>query len=142
MASCQWSRNSRQDASTDDAERDEFDRAAARLDDADPAPGGVWGAPGWVAIVTAEELHHVADLPVQGRAVIVAVVESRGTTLYRDAWDKLEELEELEELAAPLEDIPGVERITGPASSAASVPAARPRSSRTPLPGHALQGRA
>lgn len=129
---------------TDDAERDEFDRAAAFLDDTDPAPGGAWGAPGWVAIATAEELHHVADLPVQpsrlitwrdgpvvspylralkqGRPVIVAVVESRGATLYRYAWEKLEELEEL---SVPLQDISGVERITSPGSNAASVPAAR-----------------
>ncbi len=129
---------------TDDAEREEFDRAAARLEDTDPAPGGVWAAPGWVAFATAGERHHVADLPVQpatlfswrdgpvvspylralkqGRPVIVAAVESRAATLYRYAWDKLEELEEL---SAPHEDIPGVERITGPASRAASTPAAR-----------------
>ena len=43
----------------DDGERDTFDRAAALLDDPFPAPGGLWGAPGWVAFVTAEGRRYV-----------------------------------------------------------------------------------
>ncbi|HEU4698439.1 MAG TPA: hypothetical protein VFS40_04625 [Gemmatimonadales bacterium] len=128
----------------DDRDRDEFDRAAARLEEVAGSLGGVWGAPGWVAFVTADGPRHVADLPIepsplvawrsgpvispylralkQQRPVIVALVESSGAQLYRYARDKLEELEAL---SAPLEQIPGVERITGPATSGASTPAAR-----------------
>ena len=113
---------------TEDGERDDFDRAAVLLEEAAPAPGGVWGAPGWVAFVTAEGRRHVADLLVQPsplvtwrdgpvvspylralkqqRPVVVALVESRAARLYRYAWG------ELEELSAPLEEVPGAEART------------------------------
>jgi hypothetical protein len=128
----------------DDRERDDFDRAAALLEEPFPAPGGVWGAPGWVALVTAEGRRYVADLPVQPpvlvawrdgpvlspylralkqhRPVVAALVESRSVRLYRYAWGKLEALDEL---SAPLEQPSSAERITGPATRATSTPAAR-----------------
>lgn len=128
----------------DERERDDFERAAALLDEAFPAPGGAWGAPGWVAFVTPEGRRYVADLPVQPpavvawrdgpvvspylralkqhRPVIVALVESRSARLHRYAWGKLEALEEL---SAPVEQPSGAERITGPATRASATPVAR-----------------
>lgn len=128
----------------DHREREEFDRAAALLEEPFPAPGGVWGAPGWVAFVTAEGRRYVADLPVQPpvlvgwrdgpvlspylralkqhRPVVVALVESRSARLYRYAWGRLEALDEL---SAPLEQPSSAERITGAATRATSTPAAR-----------------
>src|SRR5690242_11502658 len=52
-------------AIADEGERAEFDRAASFLERPLPAPGGVWGAPGWVAIATADGLRHAAELPVR-----------------------------------------------------------------------------
>jgi hypothetical protein len=104
-------------AVTDDRDLAEFDRAASHLAGAQPAPGGVFAAPGWVAFVTAEGPRYVADLPVtpptvaawregplvapymralkQHRPVIVAVVESSSARLYRYAWRRLEPLGEM-----------------------------------------------
>jgi hypothetical protein len=129
---------------TDAAEREQFDRAAALLDDAFPAPGGLWGAPGWVAFVTAEGRRYVADLPVQPatlvawrdgpvvspylralkqhRPVAVALVESRSARVFRYAQG---ELEMVEELWVPLEEQSGAERLTAPATRGTSSPAAR-----------------
>jgi hypothetical protein len=102
---------------TDDGDLAEFDRAVAHLAEAQPAPGGVFAAPGWVAFVTADGPRYVADLPVtpptlaawregptvapymralkQHRPVIVAVVESNSARLYRYAWRRLESLGEM-----------------------------------------------
>ncbi|HEU4631107.1 MAG TPA: hypothetical protein VFS08_15250 [Gemmatimonadaceae bacterium] len=129
---------------TDAAERAHFDRAAASLHDPFPAPGGLWGAPGWVAFVTAEGRRYVAELPVrpttlvawrdgpviapylralkQHRPVIVGLVDSRSARLHRYAQG---ELELVEELSVPREEPAGVERLTGPAASAISAPVAR-----------------
>lgn len=129
---------------TSDAERDDFDRAAALLEDPSPAPGGVWGAPGWVAFVTGEGRLHVDDLPVepsplvvwadgpvispylralkQHRPVIVALVASDSARLYRYAW---RQVEVLDERATAQEEPSGAERITAPATRATSTPAAR-----------------
>ena len=128
----------------DDRERDAFDRAAALLEEPFPVPGGVWGAPGWVAFVTAEGRRYVADLPVQPpvlvawrdgpvtspylralkqhRPVVVALVESRAARLYRYAWGKLEALDEM---TAQVEPPSAAERITAPATRATATPAAR-----------------
>ncbi len=125
-------------------ERDEFDRAAARLEESFPKPEGAWGPPGWAAFVTAEASHYVGDLPVhpsslvvwrdgpviapylralkQHRPVIVALVDSRSARLYRYVG---RQVESLEELTAPASEPSGAERITAPATGAASVPAAR-----------------
>ena len=129
---------------TDDAERDAFDRAAALLEEPFPAPGGVWGAPGWVAFVTPEERRYVSDLPVkppamvawrdgpvvspylralkQNHPVIVALVDSRSARLFRYA---MREIEVLDELSVTPDEPSGAERITAPASRATSIPAAR-----------------
>lgn len=129
---------------TDDVELEQFDRAAAQLADPFPAPGGLWGAPGWVAFVTAEGRRYVAELPVrpatlvawrdgpvvapylralkQHRPVLVALVDSRSARLYRYAQRTLEPVEEL---SAPHEEPSGAERLTGPVTSATSSPAAR-----------------
>lgn len=131
---------------TSEEDRRDFDRAAALLEEASPQPGGVWGAPGWVAFVSAETVHHAANLPVeppplvawrdgpvvspylralkQQRPVIAALVESRSARLYCYAMRKVETLDEL---TAPTDEAPGAERITGPAAraAAAAVPAAR-----------------
>jgi hypothetical protein len=98
-------------------ERAEFDRAAAFLDDPLPPLGGVWGAPGWVAFLTANGPHYAAELPVrpstlavwrdgpvvapylralkQHRPVIVALVDSRSARFYRYAWGSLIALHEV-----------------------------------------------
>lgn len=129
---------------SDDAEREEFDRAAALLEEPFPEPAGMWGAPGWVAFVTATGLRYAADLPVQPpalvawrdgpvvspylralkqhRPVIVALVESRAAQLYRYAWGKLETLEAL---SAPTDSPATAERITAPPTRATTTPAAR-----------------
>jgi hypothetical protein len=125
---------------TSDEERANFDRAAALLEGQAPSPA----ARGWVAFVTAAERQYVGDLPVQPaplitwregpvispylralkvqRPVIVALVDSRAARLYRYAWGGVEKLDEL---SAPLPESSSVERITAPATRAASTPAAR-----------------
>lgn len=102
---------------TDDADRAEFDRAAAFLREPSSPPGGVWSAPGWVAFATSEGVRYAADLPVkpiplavwgdgpvvapfmramkQLRPVIVALVESRAAHVYRYSLGRLEAIEEL-----------------------------------------------
>lgn len=119
-------------------ERAEFDRASAHLDAPMPALDGVWGAPGWVAFLTADGLRYGAQLPVhpstlaawregpvispylralkQQRAVIIALVDSRSARLYRYARGVLEELPELavvvgEEPAVPA---PATRRVVDP----------------------------
>jgi hypothetical protein len=102
---------------TDEAERAEFDRAAAYLDDPWPPIDGVWGMKGWAAFLTADGARYAGSLPVQPptlaawryapvitpylrafkqhRPVIVALVDSRSAELYRYALGKLEPLPEL-----------------------------------------------
>jgi hypothetical protein len=101
---------------TDGSERAEFDRAAAFLSDPIPALDGVWGAPGWVAFLTASGPLYTGDLPVrppahivwrdgpaiapylralkQQRPVIVALVDSRSARIYRYARGTLTGLPE------------------------------------------------
>lgn len=107
---------------TDEAERAEFDRAAAYLDDPWPPIEGVWGMKGWAAFLTADGARYAGSLPVepptlaawrhgpvitpylralkQHRPVIVALVDSRSAQLYRYALGSLEALPELS-LAVP-----------------------------------------
>jgi hypothetical protein len=103
-------------AIADERERAEFDRAAAFLEQPLPAPGGVWGAEGWVAIATADGLQYAAELPVrvptlavwrsrpvvspyvrvlkEQRPVVVALVDSRSARFFRYAWGTLTALPE------------------------------------------------
>ena len=107
---------------TDEAERAEFDRAAAYLDDPWPPLEGVWGMKGWAAFLTADGARYAGWLPVQPptiaawrhgpvitpylralkqhRPAIVALVDSRSARLYRYALGSLEALPELS-LAVP-----------------------------------------
>ncbi len=125
-------------------ERAAFDRAAGFLDAPVPSPGGAWGAPGWVAFVTADGPQHLADLPVtpgtlarwrdgpviapylrafkQRRPVIVALVESGSARLYRYSERTLERLDEL---TAPDTDSSRAGRPTAPAARGMSAPTAR-----------------
>jgi len=102
---------------TNDQERAELDRAAAFLNDPVPTLAGTWGAPGWVAFLTAHGPRYAASFPVwlptlvawregpviapylrvlkQHRAVIVALVDSRSARFYRYAWGALTALPEL-----------------------------------------------
>jgi hypothetical protein len=102
---------------TDEAERAEFDRAAAYLDDPWPPIEGVWGMKGWAAFLTPEGARYAGSLPVQPptlaawryapvitpylrafkqhRPVIIALVDSRSARLYRYAVGELQELPEL-----------------------------------------------
>jgi len=48
----------------DDADRLLFDRAAVAIYQELPPPDDLWGAPGWVAFVTASGVRHVGWLPV------------------------------------------------------------------------------
>ena len=127
---------------TDEHELAEFDRAAAFLAEPDPAPGGTWAAPGWVAFVTEDGPRYVADLPVtpptqatwrdgpsvapymralkQHRPVIIAVVESGSARLYRYAWRKLESLGEMD-----TGEEEGAERSAAHARRGSAYPAAR-----------------
>lgn len=99
-------------------ERQRFEKAASYLRDPSPLPGGVWGAPGWVAFVTEDGLRYAGDLPVQPvphaewrrgpvvapymralkqhNPVFIALVESRSARIYRYALGGLELLETLE----------------------------------------------
>jgi hypothetical protein len=109
---------------TDEAERAEFDRAAAYLDDPWPPIEGVWGMKGWAAFLTPDGARYAGSLPVQPptmaawryapvitpylrafkqhRPVIIALVDSRSARFYRYA---LGELEELPEKALSVPDI-------------------------------------
>jgi hypothetical protein len=125
-------------------ERAEFDRATSFLRDPEPSPGGTWGAPGWVAFVTADGPRYAADLPVgpgtlavwrdgpviapylralkQLRPVIVTLVESGAARLFRYAVGALEPVEEL---TAPGEDVSRAGRPTAPSVRGVSAPAPR-----------------
>lgn len=102
---------------TDARERAAFDRAMEFLNDPMPPLGGVWGAPGWVAFLTADGPQYAAELPVRPstlavwregpviapylralahhRPVIVALVDSRSARCYRYAWGTLGALPEV-----------------------------------------------
>jgi hypothetical protein len=104
-------------AIVDEAERAELDRAAAFLDDRLPPLGGMWGAPGWVAFLTAAGPRYVDELPVQPptiavwrdgpavapylralkqhRPVIMVLVDSRSARFYRYAWSTLTALPDM-----------------------------------------------
>lgn len=123
------------------AERQRFERASAHLREPSSPPGGVWGAPGWVAFATEDGLRYAGNLPVQPspiaawrvgplvapymralkqrHPVVVALVESRTIRLYRYAEGALKHLEELK---APAED----------ASNNGSTPTMAPRGSALP----------
>lgn len=103
---------------TDEAEREEFDRAAAYLDDPWPPLEGVWGMKGWAAFLTPEGARYAGSLPVQPptlaawrngpvitpylrafkqhRQVIIALVDSRSACIYRYALGELHELPDME----------------------------------------------
>ena len=103
-------------AIADERERAAFDQAATFLEQPLPAPGGVWGARGWVAIATADGLRYAAELPVrvptlavwrsgpvvspyvrvlkEHRPVIVALVDSRSARFFRYTWGTLAALPE------------------------------------------------
>jgi hypothetical protein len=109
-------RNTRENI-TDMRDRAAFDRAAAFLRDAQPRPGGMWAARGWIGFATIDGPVYVGELPrrvetfvawqdgpviapylralKQHTPVIVALVQSRGAHLYRYVRDRLETLEEL-----------------------------------------------
>ena len=63
----------------DERERLEFDRAAQFLQTPQPAPGGTWRAPGWVAFVTAEEQglrcseYLVKNPPIPPKRIVLAL---------------------------------------------------------------------
>ena len=129
---------------SDESDRAEFDRAAAFLREPHPSPGGSWGAPGWVAFVTADGVRYANDVQVapgtlaawrrgpviapylralkQLRPVIVALVESGTARLFRYATGTLESLGEL---TASGQDAPRPGRPTAPSVSGASAPAPR-----------------
>ncbi|MEO8560802.1 MAG: hypothetical protein ABI601_01925 [bacterium] len=128
----------------DDAERILFDRAAAAIYRELPSPDDLWGAPGWVAFVTADRVRHVGWLPVrptsfaawrdgpviapylralkQQRAVAVALVDSRSARLYRYVGGTLEAIETV---AHSFEELPGGERAALSSRAGRSVPAPR-----------------
>ena len=103
------------DAITNSAEREEFDRAAAMLEQAMPELGTAGREPGWAGFATSNGVVAVSELPrraeplvawQQGivigqylralkheRPVIVALVQPRGALLYRYAHGILEALE-------------------------------------------------
>ncbi len=109
---------------TDEAERAEFDRAAAYLDNPWPPIEGVWGMKGWAAFLTPEGARYAGSLPVQPptlaawryapvitpylrafkqhRPVIIVLVDSRSARFYKYA---LGELQELPDLALSVPDI-------------------------------------
>lgn len=115
-------------AITDDAEREEFDRAARYLDDPWPPLEGVWGMKGWVAFITPEGVRYSGSLPVQPptlaawrngpvitpylrafkqhRPVIIALVDSRSARIYRYALGELQELPDMA-LSVPESAEPG-----------------------------------
>lgn len=117
-------------AITDDAEREQFDRAAAYLDDPWPPLDGVWGMKGWAAFLTPDGARYAGSLPVQPptlaawreapvvtpylralkqlRPVIIALVDSRSARVYRYALGELRELPEMA-LVAPDSSEPGAQ---------------------------------
>ena len=126
-------RMARDELTTDEA-RAEFDRAASYLDQPLPSLGGTWGAPGWVAFLTADGPRYSATLPVhpsslavwrdgpviapylralkQQRPVVVALVDSRSARLFRYEIGVLTELTSVL-MTTPDEsdaDVPAAER--------------------------------
>lgn len=115
---------------TDAAEREQFDRAAAYLDDPWPPLEGVWGMKGWAAFLTPEGARYAGSLPVQpptlaawryapvitpylrafkqNRPVIIAIVDSRSARIYRYALGELHELPEMA-LSVPDSAEPGAQ---------------------------------
>jgi peptide subunit release factor 1 (eRF1) len=101
----------------DTEERAEFDRAAAFLREAQPRPGGMWAARGWIGFATSDGPVYVGELPrrvdtlvawqdgpaiapylralKQHTPVIVALVQARGAHVYRYVHDRLENVDEL-----------------------------------------------
>ncbi|HET7584252.1 MAG TPA: hypothetical protein VFK13_05055 [Gemmatimonadaceae bacterium] len=101
---------------TNAAERIEFDRAMGFLNQPLPPLDRVWGAPGWVAFLTADGARYAAELPVrvptltvwrdgpfvspyvrslkQHRSAIVVLVDSRSARFYHYAWGRLTALPE------------------------------------------------
>ena len=101
----------------DAEERAAFDRAATFLREAQPQPGGMWAARGWVGFATPDGLVYVGELPgrvetfvawqdglaiapflralKQHTPVVVALVQSRGAHVYRYVNDTLESVDEL-----------------------------------------------
>jgi hypothetical protein len=98
-------------------DRAEFALAAAHLENAVLPESGSWGAPGWMALATANGVHFADELPTrtptmaiwrdgpviapylrvlkQHHPVIVAIVDSRSATLYRYAWGRLDALSDM-----------------------------------------------
>lgn len=98
-------------------DHEEFRLAAARLEDAALPASGAWGAPGWMALATANGVRFADDLPTrtptlavwregpviapylrvmkQHHPVIVALVDSRSATLFRYAWGRLDALSDM-----------------------------------------------
>jgi hypothetical protein len=127
-----------------DEDRSQFDRAALAIYQELPPPDDLWGAPGWVAFVTADGVRHVGRLPVrtssfaawrdgpviapylralkQQRAVVVALVDSRSARLYRYVAGRLEAIETL---APSFEELLRGERAATAPRAGRSVPAPR-----------------
>ncbi len=125
-------------------ERAEFDRARAVLEEVTPRLGGVWGAEGWVAFVTAAGARLTVDVPThcptlvtwregpvvapymrvlkELRPVVVAVVERDAARMYRYAWGTLDELPEM---ALSADEHPAAGDVPGPERRGQSVPAPR-----------------
>ncbi len=115
---------------SDETEREEFDRAAAYLDDPWPPLDGVWGMKGWAAFLTPEGPRYAGSLPVQPptlaawrvapvvtpylralkqlRPVIIALVDSRSARVYHYAAGELREMPEMA-LVAPDSSEPGAQ---------------------------------
>lgn len=131
-------------ASLPEHERPALERARSVLDDMVPRLGGVWGAEGWVAFVTADGVHRASDVPApcptlvawregpvvapymrllkEHRPVIVALVDSRSARIYRYA---LGVLEELPEMSLSATEHPAAGTVPGPERRGRSVPAPR-----------------
>ncbi len=95
----------------------EFVRAAMRLEETVLPGDGAWGAPGWMALATADKVHFANVLPTktstqavwregpvitpylrvlkQHHPVVVALVDSRSARLFRYAWGRLEPLSDM-----------------------------------------------
>jgi hypothetical protein len=92
----------------------EFQRAVAQLEGTALPDSGVWAAPGWMVLATADGVRLVNELPLrtptmavwregpviapylralkQHHPVIVALVDSRSVMLYRYVWGRLVQL--------------------------------------------------
>ncbi|HEY0970270.1 MAG TPA: hypothetical protein VGE02_04745 [Gemmatimonadales bacterium] len=125
-------------------ERPEFERARAVLEEAMPRLGGVWGAEGWVAFVTADGTYQAVDVPThcptlvawregpviapymrvlkELRPVIVALVDLDSARIYRYAWG---DLDMLPEMSLSADEHPAAGIAPGPERRGQSVPAPR-----------------